>query len=81
MGLKSYYRTGLGICRIRMVLGNCGWAEARGRDRTLELWGRDLESYRVPDWEDVLDVGWSCGMWLGSHEMGSWNCMVGMKSR
>ena len=39
VGLKSYYRTGLGICRIRMLLGNCGW------DRTLELWGRDLESY------------------------------------
>ena len=29
----------------------------------MELWGRDLESYRVPDWEDVLDVGW-CAMLL-----------------
>ena len=43
VGLKNY-RMGLGICR--MILGNCGWAEAQGwdYDRTLELWGKELES-------------------------------------
>ena len=43
VGLKNY-RMGLGICR--MILGNCGWAEAQGwdYDRTLEQWGKELES-------------------------------------
>ncbi len=44
VGLKSYWMR-LRICR--MVLGNCSRAEARDWDRTLKLWGRDLESYRV----------------------------------
>ena len=41
-----------------MVLGNCGW------DGTMELWGRDLESFRVG-----LGRCTQCRMVLGSAEI------------